>query len=226
MRVLKLKLFQESACYRKPFSYKAWESYPLPTYSMVKGLMHKLLDADTFIPMAISVQGDYESVYTNYQTFRLYKKATITTMPFPITELFNVNLVIHVASNEDIIERLYKTLSNVHEFLSLGRHEDIMRIDDVKIVDLKDHDADDDSITLRYNTYIPVSWAKSNMDTLIKMGIRYKFGYIYEYVNNSRIWTMNADVLYVERGTLINEGLLEIDEEGGITFLWPMEILE
>lgn len=35
MKVLKLKLFQETACYKKPFAFKVAETYPLPPYSTI-----------------------------------------------------------------------------------------------------------------------------------------------------------------------------------------------
>ena len=35
MKILKLKLFQETACYKKPFAFKVAETYPLPPYSTV-----------------------------------------------------------------------------------------------------------------------------------------------------------------------------------------------
>lgn len=35
MKILRLKLFQESACYKKPFAFKVAETYPLPPYSTI-----------------------------------------------------------------------------------------------------------------------------------------------------------------------------------------------
>ncbi|KPC99014.1 CRISPR-associated protein [Geobacillus sp. BCO2] len=67
MKALRLKLFQETACYKKPFASKVAETYPLPPYSTVKGMIHALLRADRFIPMRLSVQGEYEAKLLDYQ---------------------------------------------------------------------------------------------------------------------------------------------------------------
>lgn len=61
MKVLRLKLFQETACYKKPLAFKVGETYPLPPYATVKGWAHALLSADQLIPMRVSVQGGYEA---------------------------------------------------------------------------------------------------------------------------------------------------------------------
>ena len=45
MNIIKLKLFQETACYKKPFAFKVAETYPLPPYSTVIGMLHKVLQA-------------------------------------------------------------------------------------------------------------------------------------------------------------------------------------
>ena len=55
MRALRLDLFQETACYKKPFALKISETYPLPPYSTVNGMLHKLLDAKEYIPINICI---------------------------------------------------------------------------------------------------------------------------------------------------------------------------
>lgn len=92
MKVLKMKLFQETACYKKPFAYKVAETYPLPPYSTVIGMFHKILQAKNgeYFPMEVSVQGKYESIFSNYQTLRMYKKNKVTSMPRNVHQLLNV----------------------------------------------------------------------------------------------------------------------------------------
>ena len=83
MKILKLKLFQETACYKKPFAFKVAETYPLPPFSTVIGMFHKILDAKSgeYFPMNISIQGNYESIFSNYQTLRMFKGNKVTSMP-------------------------------------------------------------------------------------------------------------------------------------------------
>ena len=84
MKILKLKLFQETACYKKPFAFKVAETYPLPPYSTVIGMCHKVIGAKPgeFYPMNVSVQGEYESIFSNYQNLRMFKgNDKVTAMP-------------------------------------------------------------------------------------------------------------------------------------------------
>ena len=94
MKALRLDLFQETACYREPFAIKISETYPLPPYSTINGLLHRILDAKEYIPMRISIQGDYESLVNEYQTTYFYKKNTVTKMPMNQHLLLNVISII------------------------------------------------------------------------------------------------------------------------------------
>ena len=109
MKILKLKLFQESVCYKKPFAFKIAETYPLPPYSTVIGMFHKILGAKPgeYFPMNISIQGEYESIFTNYQNLRMFKgKDQVTAMPRNVHQLLNVELVIHVKAEDEIINKI------------------------------------------------------------------------------------------------------------------------
>ena len=96
MKILKLKLYQETACYKKPFATKVAETYPLPPYSTIIGMFHKILQAGPgeYFPMNISVQGSYEGIFSNYQNLRMYKgKDNVTSMPRNVHQLLDVNLI-------------------------------------------------------------------------------------------------------------------------------------
>ena len=113
---MRLKLFQETACYKKPFAFKVAETYPLPPYSTVIGMFHKILQAKSgeYYPMNISVQGEFESIFSNYQTLRMYKgKGEVTSMPRNVHQLLNVNLIIHVQAENEVIDKIYN-LSLIH----------------------------------------------------------------------------------------------------------------
>ncbi len=62
MKVLKLKVYQQFANYRKPLSYSFIDTFPLPTYSNIRGWIHRILQAQEYIPLSISIQGTYESI--------------------------------------------------------------------------------------------------------------------------------------------------------------------
>jgi len=113
MKILKLKLYQETACYKKPFATKVAEAYPLPPYSTIIGMFHKILQAQSgeYFPMNISVQGSYEGIFSNYQNLRMYKgKDKVTSMPRNVHQLLDVNLIIHVQAEDEIIDKIYQNI--------------------------------------------------------------------------------------------------------------------
>ena len=68
--VLRLKLHQNKAHYRKEETVNNKMTYPLPTYSMIIGAIHNACNYKEYRPMDISIQGNYESIkreiYTDY----------------------------------------------------------------------------------------------------------------------------------------------------------------
>jgi len=227
VKALKVKIYQQSACYRKPYSYKVWETYPLPPYSTVKGFFHKVLKAEEFIPMSISVQGESESIFTNFVKYILYKSdGEVTNRPQKIMELFNVHLVIHVFSNDTVIEKLYDSLNNLEEFPSLGRAEDLVRIDEIRLENVNVVDAFIEPQILRMPAYIPEEWivrySENEEEEEAIPGIEYTLRYRYEIINRTRVWTEKARVIYADKGVNIDFGELLVDGEGLVVFPWPL----
>ena len=158
MKILKLKLYQETACYKKPFATKVAETYPLPPYSTVIGMFHKILQAQPgeYFPMNISIQGNYEGIFSNYQNLRMYKgKDKVTSMPRNVHQLLNVNLIIHVQAEDDVIDKIYENIINGTE------------IDEAKI---------------EINAYVP-EWIDNEIE-----GINYKLNTTYKIKNDIRQW--------------------------------------
>lgn len=219
MKALKLKIYQETACYKKPFSIKVGETYPLPPYSTVFGLCQKILGVKngTFEPLDISIQGNYESIVNLYNTKVFLKpNDVVTSMPLYDHLLYGVSLIIHISAKESVLNKLYKNLKNNCNFYSLGRVEDIYRLDSIEFVDLTKIEIDEDGplIRLRNNSYIPNSY---ECDT---EGIYYRLNKTYVIKNNLRVFE-KIDVHYVEKGSKIEQGLLYIDssEDKDICFL-------
>lgn len=211
LKVLKLKMFQESACYKKPFAFKVAETYPLPPYSTVIGMFHKILKAKSgeYFPMNISIQGEYESIFNNYQNLRMYKQnGTVTAMPRNVHQLLNVALIIHIKAEDGIIDKIYENIINGTETFTLGRNEDLIRIDNVKIInEIKEVS----SVLFKHNMYVPINYC-DNIE-----GINYRLNTTYTIdKNNLRKWE-KINVKYVE--ALAGYNAIEdalIDEEGDI----------
>ena len=189
-----MKLFQETACYKKPFAFKVAETYPLPPYSTVIGMLHKILQAESgeYYDMNISIQGEYESIFSNYQNLYKYKGKEVTSMPMNVHQLLNVNLILHVKAEDDIIEKLYNNVVNGAESFTLGRNEDIVRVDEIKI--LKDVKKVDRAF-VNVSAYIPTYIADEYVH-----GINYRLNSKYIVKNDLRVWE-KIDVKYVEKNS-------------------------
>jgi CRISPR-associated protein Cas5t len=208
-----MKLFQETACYKKPFAFKVAETYPLPPYSTVIGMFHKIIGAKPgeYYPMNISIQGDYESIFSNYQNLRMFKgKGKVTQMPRNVHQLLNVNLIIHMQAEDETVEKIYNNVISGKESFTLGRNEDLVRVDEIKIID-KPKEVRDKFIN-NHNAYIPVKYTDEYVN-----GINYRLNSVYTIKNELRNWE-KVDVKYIEKHT--NESILETlqDEDGDYIF--------
>ena len=214
MKILKLKLFQETACYKKPFAFKVAETYPLPPYSTVIGMFHKILGADSgeYYPMIISVQGEYESIFSNYQNLRMFKgKDEVTAMPRNVHQLLNVHLLIHVKAEDDVIDKIYNNIINGVETFTLGRNEDLVRVEQIKYVnEITKADGDIN----KYNAYVPMYYDDGFLE-----GINYRLNTTYTIVNDLRKWN-KVDVKYIEKHTSNKLDEVEIDEDGDNMFFY------
>ena len=222
MKILKLKLFQETACYKKPFAFKVAETYPLPPYSTVIGMFHKILKADSgeYYPMNISIQGEYESIFSNYQNLRMFKKedhrkekneVKVTSMPRNVHQLLNVHLLIHVKAEDDVIDKIYNNIINGVETFTLGRNEDLVRVEEIKYVnEITKTDGDIN----KYNAYVPMYYDDGFLE-----GINYRLNTTYKIVNDLRKWN-KVDVKYIEKHTSNKLDEVEIDEDGDNMFFY------
>ena len=223
MKALRLDLFQETACYRKPFAIKISETYPLPPYSTINGLLHRILDAKEYIPIKISIQGDYESLVNEYQTTYFYKKNTVTKMPMNQHLLLNVRLIVHISAENSVLDELYNRIRNLEEFLSLGRREDLLRIDDIQFVELNeyeiDSDAEDDEededipkkekYNLKHSIYIPKTY-DVEFD-----GISYRLN---NYYKSTRDKWEKIDVKFIQKGANFDSYNILLDEKEDVVY--------
>lgn len=163
IKVIRLELKQTTANYRKPLNYQIKESYPLPPFSTVIGMVHKACGFKEYHPMKVSIQGmtnnSINDIYTQY-TFskgakcekdRKDKYYTVVKVNGKdngiikgignIELLQDINLIIHIKpDNDEELEYIYNKLKSPDVYLSLGRYEDLIdinkiSIDECKIVD-------------------------------------------------------------------------------------------
>ena len=177
MKAIKLKLYQNMVNYKVPTSFQLKESYPLPPYSTVIGMVHSLCDFKEYKPMKISISGNYFSkvndLYTRYEfkngnPFEMGRHQ-LNVNGYGINRgvataelLVDVNLTIHIIpedQSEEFLNTIFEAFKYPREYPSLGRREDIVLIGDVKIVDVEKKEMEKDLENGEDDfAYIPLSF--------------------------------------------------------------------
>ncbi|ADL41488.1 CRISPR-associated protein Cas5 family [Caldicellulosiruptor obsidiansis OB47] len=216
--LLKIKIYQPFANFRKPFSYGIVDSYPLPPPSTVKGWLHNILGAKNgeYYEMAVSVCGRFNSISYDIQRIvkfdRLRKEDTIAPVVnevsarvqnsiIYVTNLVDVQLCIHVNAERNVLEKIYKNIFD--SYWGLGRKEDLMRIDEIKFFEPR---------KVEYRKYIKkrppeigMYLKSSTAETLMIDGIRFRLNNRYEKTKDGlRIFTDKKDVVFVETLVQLN----------------------
>lgn len=237
-KVIRVKCSQQLTNYRKPTSFQIKESYPLPPYSTIIGMVHVACGFTQYHPMEVSVQGKYHSaiseMYTKYGFGIKYDpmrhqdwvkdedvKDGINIGIGYAELLTDVELMLHIRpEDESEIDMIKEGLQHPQNYLSLGRHEDLLCIDDIEIMNVKPWD--DDLILERYDAYIPVKYL--NEISMENAGTIYNLNKVF-HVNkqNLRQWSEKVRTAH----TAVNKGIefdgdmaeVYIDEDGLPVFL-------
>jgi len=204
-RAVRIKLNQDLVNYKNPTSFQLKETYPLPPFSTVIGMVHNLCGYDEYKAMKVSVQGRYISktndLYTRYE-FKNGMKYDETRHQLKVGEfgvsrgiataelLVDVELLIHIIPEEDsLIEEIEKAFKYPREYPSLGRREDLVTIEEVKIVSVR-REVPKKSIRgeSSYGAYIPLEIIdsikmKNSIQGVKYTGTRYKLNKNYELIN-------------------------------------------
>lgn len=196
MKVVKLTARQTLASYRKPSSMQIKESYPPPPYSTIIGMIHLACGYKEYVDMDISVQGSYYSkvneLYTRYEfkpgfydkdrhsvevKSKEHKSTGLTSGPANIELLTNVKLIVHIKPKMDNkIREIYEGLKSPKEYLSLGRREDLLIIENVEIVEVEEKILEADC-KLNQDAYVPVNYMNNDdtddISTIYKLNKKY-----------------------------------------------------
>ena len=168
MKAIKLKLYQNMVNYKVPTSFQLKESYPLPPYSTVIGMVHSLCDFKEYKPMKISISGNYFSKVNNLYTRHEFNNSdNVIKGPATIELLVDVNLTIHIIpedQSEEFLNMIFEAFKYPREYPSLGRREDIVLIKDVKIVDVEKKKLERDLSNGEEDfAYIPVNFIQEKL---------------------------------------------------------------
>jgi len=227
MSVLRVKLYQEFACYRKPMTYGFWETYPLPPLSTVKGFFHNVVEAKEYIPARYGIQGKFKSVVLDLQIMNKFDRKDsknkgiyieeydkkLIKSPIYVSNLYAVELTIYIESKLEYLEKFRENLLNL-EYPSLGRKEDLVRVDSADIVELIERDLFEDSYYIKNGIYLSKEKAKE----LEVNGINYRMNFYYEIKNGIRFFK-KKDVVYVDNKILEFGSILYDKEEDKVVDL-------
>ncbi|MBS4534395.1 type I-B CRISPR-associated protein Cas5 [Clostridium sp. D2Q-14] len=246
-RAVRLKLYQNMVNYKKSTSFQLKESYPLPPYSTVIGMVHSLCDYKEYKEMDISIQGKYHSkvndLYTRYEfkNGMRYdeKRHQLKVGDYGVSRgistvelLTDVELLIHIIpEDQSLIEEIENAFIYPREYPSLGRREDLVTIEEVKVVDILEKELQKDiELDERFTAYIPLDMVEESIviggvDGISSPGTRYRITKDYELVNYGsakspkifRAWN-NIDVLYSSKITAVEEESILKDMDNNIIF--------
>ena len=159
----------------------------------------------------------------DYATKYMYKKITadmplnldglgialepqdVTSMPMYVHLLYNVQHIIHIEAEEEILNTLYERFNAPNQTLSLGRWEDLVRLDEVCFVEVG---LTDEEFTTEYDLYIPRKLEEEidllQLDGFVKTYFRLPRKY--EIINGKRNWDY-VSVIHVPMNQELDEGI-------------------
>jgi len=226
MKLLKIKGYQVFANYRKPMSFNYWDTYPLPPLSTIRGWFHTVVNATEYIPIAMSIQGKFDGVVQDLQTLiKFDRKERVKEKGYPFLEGFNkalsksptyvanvygVNLTIYLKAEEKYLQIFRENLFKL-EYPSLGRREDLIRIDYIDFIEPVLQDFSEDEHIIDYGVYLN----KSTTDQLRIRGINYRMNFKYdgELLEKTGLrYFEKKDVVYID-DALVEKGQFLFDEE-------------
>ncbi len=219
MECLRVKLYSPTGIFKNPLSLKGIETYPLPPYSTIIGLIYRAMGrkwkGECF---QISIQGEYEAICRNYVWFKKYnfKDKQLEKLPLQVPILYNLRLLIHIKAEEKLLEEIEEALRKPKELLFLSGGEYPVKVEEVKKVKYEKKElSEEEALELCLNAYIPKQLAK-NISTA-EEGILFNLSYFYKNSEKPKAYSW-VDAYYFQKGTLIY-GSLVLDEDGNPVFL-------
>jgi len=214
MKVLRIKAFQPFACYRKPFSYGYWDTYPLPPFSTILGWVHWVLgesERKEKLPMNIGIAGQIDTVTHDLQTLIKFDrkrknkdqvilddfKKALSSSPTYVANVTNINLRIYLQMEEGYLEKFKDQIVQVN-YPSLGRYEDLMRIDEVDFVEAKERKLNMlNPFAFNYAIYLKPRTAKLSG----QRGSNFQLPFHHDLVNGMRFFEKEK-VVFMDSGNL------------------------
>lgn len=214
--LIRIKCRQSMVNYRKPASFIIKETYPLPPYSTVLGMVHNMCGFTSYHDMKLSIQGTCHGRISDMYTRYSFKsganyESDRHNLPIPAkngrvygafrgiayTELLcNVELVIHIKPSAEDFDTVFRSLTHPPKYPSLGRYEDLLDIESVQVVVGKLVE----EVETPQDIYVPVPMLEET-DNQEEEGTIYHFGKEYTIDTKTRIrtWKEKKKVKFICR---------------------------
>lgn len=243
-RAVRIRANQQMPNYRKPSSFLIKESFPLPPYSSVIGMVHAVCGWKDYHPMQVSVQGSYASTVSDYATNYVfgiaYEKPQpgkqsrhqikvdigdgrfdgVTIGPKNYELLTDVRLILHIMpEDETLIQDVFSALDTPPVYPSLGRYEDLLQIEEVSIVELKP--AEEGKVAAN-DIFMPVAYIDEYTGSNL-VGTIYRINKVFELHNAGRgkimrHWAETVMVRHVCKDAYVISPQMYIDSDNEMVF--------
>lgn len=170
LKAIKIILHQDFANYRPATSAQYVESYPLPPYSTVIGMVHAMCEFKEYHPMMVGIQGSYFSqasdkkvIYEFNSGMKFEKdRHQLNADGFGIVRsirdeaiITDINLIIYIIPNDqNEVDYIYQSVLNPAVFPSLGHRDDLAEIKSVELLEVQEIILEEDRI-MPNDGYIP-----------------------------------------------------------------------
>lgn len=227
MKAVKLNAYMETARFPVSLSCSP-EILPLPPFSTVSGMVHSACGWHEYHNMNFFISGKgYINKELKMQWQGGAKFKTITEeikkrwsviveaendnnyigwvqSPKILYYLANLQLEIYIQTADDVnLEAVYTSLKFPRKFLSLGRYEDLLRVDNIEIIELQQKN---EIGTLKNAAYVPESFVSDDL-----CSISYNINKKYDYTEKGFREFNKVRCRYIDKGTKLFCNLFDND---------------
>ncbi len=214
MKALRFELFTPTGIFKTPFSLKGIETYPLPPYSTIIGLLYTAIgrkwQGEEF---QISIQGRHQALFRDYVRFRKYnrKDKLLETVPIEVPILYQLELIVHLYGEYELLREFAEGLRKPKTYLYLSGGEYAVKIRRVDFVELEERKVEE--LKLEWSAFLPKDRYREL--SLFPSGILYLLPAFLKKESSLREHNW-IEAYYLQSGTVIEEGKVLLEVEGGL----------
>ncbi len=214
MKALRFELFTPTGIFKTPFSLKGIETYPLPPYSTIIGLLYTAIgrkwQGEEF---QISIQGRHQALFRDYVRFRKYnrKDKLLETVPIEVPILYQLELIVHLYGEYELLREFAEALKKPQTYLYLSGGEYAVKIRRIDFVELEERKVEE--LKLEWSAFL--SKDRYRELSLFPSGILYLLPAFLKKESSLREHNW-IEAYYLQSGTVIEEGKVLLEVEGGL----------